>query len=227
MTWSEIRAVDTGAVEQAVTHLQQGGLLVHPTAGVYGIGGGSNTDLAAEVARLKGRPPGPGVVHLVGNVDVIRRAWPRAAWSSLAQRLADALWPGLLTLVLDDGTEFGVAVRVEPHTFTRAVLQRWDGALGSTSLNLSGRKPASDAASAREVLAAFPEARAPVLFVEAGRLPGPPPSTLVRIPARDGGPYEILRAGAITAAEIENVAGRAANETGRGVGDAAMPPGDG
>lgn len=218
MTWSEIGADRAGAVERAVRHLEAGGLLVHPTAGVYGIGGGSKTDLDAEVARLKGRPPGPGVVHLVGDVDAIRRTWPRAAWPPLAERLGGDLWPGLLTLVLDDGTEYGLAVRIDPHPFPRAVLQRWGGALGSTSVNLSGGEPAADAESVREVLAAFPDSRAPVLFVDAGRLPGPPPSTLVRVPGRDGGPYEILRVGAIAVAEIEAVAGRPADtsRTGRG-----------
>lgn len=212
MNWSEIGADEPGAVERAVRHLEAGGLLVHPTAGVYGIGGGSNSNLEAEVARLKGRPRGPGVVHLVAGVDAIRRAWPRAAWSPLADRLAAALWPGLLTMVLDDGTEYGVAVRVEPHPYTRAVLQRWGGALGSTSVNLSGGEPAADSKSAREVLAAFPDSPAAVLFVDAGRLPGPPPSTLVRVPGRDGEPYEILRVGAIAAAEIETVAGRPADD---------------
>jgi tRNA A37 threonylcarbamoyladenosine synthetase subunit TsaC/SUA5/YrdC len=214
MTWSEIGAGEEGAVERAVRHLEAGGLLVHPTAGVYGIGGGSNSALDAEVARLKGRPPGPGVVHLVADVDTIRRTWPRAAWPSLADRLADDLWPGLLTLVLDDGTDYGVAVRVEPHPYTRSVLRRWGGALGSTSVNLSGGDPAADSDSAREVLAAFPDSWAPVLFVDAGRLPGPPPSTLVRVPGRDGDAYELLRAGAIAAAEIEAIARRPADDPG-------------
>jgi tRNA A37 threonylcarbamoyladenosine synthetase subunit TsaC/SUA5/YrdC len=212
--YAELSADRDRTVEAAVAHLEGGGLLVHPTAGVYGIGGRPGAGLEAEVARLKGRPPGPGLVHLVADVEAIRRAWPHAAWPPLADRLARALWPGLLTLVLEDGTEHGVAVRVEPHPFTRRILRRWGGALGSTSLNLSGSPPAAYAESAREVLAAFPDAEVPVLFVDAGRLPGPPPSTLVRVPARDGGPWEVLRVGAIPGERIARLADPTARRSG-------------
>ena len=205
MKFAEIAVTDRDAVAVAADHLASGGLLAHPTAGVYGIGGAATAGLDGEVERLKGRRSGPGIVHLVADTAGLGRAFPEADWPPLAARLAATFWPGLLTLVLDDGSEHGVAVRAEPHPFTRAVLERWGGALGSTSLNLAGEPAAADPESARRVLAAFPASECPVLFAAAGRLPGPPPSTLVRVPGRAGRACDVLRAGAITAEEIARV----------------------
>jgi len=208
MRFTEISASGANAVARTAAHLASGGLLAHPTAGVYGIGGDAESGLDREVERLKGREGGPGIVHLVADVAALRRAYPDVRWPPLAVRLAAEFWPGLLTLVLDDGSEFGVAVRVEPHPFIRALLKRWGGALGSTSLNLAGKPAATDPEAARDVLDAFPASDVPVLFAEAGRLPGPPPSTLVRVPGRGEAACEVLRTGAVAEAQIARVADR-------------------
>jgi len=195
--FTEIRAGDVGAVDAAAAHLSLGGLLAHPTGGVYGIGGAPAAEVEREVARLKGRPPGPGLVYLVAEADEVRRAWPAAAWPTSAGRLAARFWPGPLTLVLDDGSEHGIAVRVEPHEFTRSVVRRSGRPLSSTSLNRTGQPPAADPAAAREALEGLPESELAVLFVDAGPLPGAPASTLVRVPGRDGQAFDVLRAGAV------------------------------
>lgn len=208
MRFEEITAAAPGVVETAAAHLASGGLLAHPTGGVYGIGGAATAGQDRLVERLKGRSGGPGIVHLVADVAALRACYPEAGWPPLAARLAAEFWPGLLTLVLDDGSEFGVAVRVEPHPVTRRVLERFGRAMGSTSLNLAGAPAATDPETAREVLTAFGGAAAPVLFVDAGRLPGPPPSTLVRVPGHGGMAYAILRQGAVEAAEIARAAER-------------------
>ena len=200
-------AGDPGAVDAAVAHLASGGLLVHPTATVYGIGGVPDPDTDRELARLKGREPGSGFVHLAGDRAAVLARWPSITLSPGARRLAAAAWPGPLTLVLDDGSEHGVAVRVEPHEFTRRVLRQTNGVMSSTSLNRAGEPAASDPVAAREVLAALPGSELGVLFVNAGRLPGPPPSTLVRVPGPDGSPFEVLRAGALDANRIAAILG--------------------
>lgn len=197
MKFTEIMADDVGAVDTAVAHLSLGGLLAHPTGSVYGIGGAPNVEIEREVARLKGRPRGPGLVHLVAETADVRRAWPDAAWPASAGRLASRFWPGPLTLVVDDGSEYGIAVRVEPHEFTRAVVRRSGRPLSSTSLNRTGEPPATDPAAARAALEALPESDLAVLFVDAGRLAGPPPSTLVRVPGAEGQAFDVLRAGAV------------------------------
>ena len=197
MKFTEIRVDDIGAVDAAAAHLSLGGLLAHPTGSVYGIGGAPGATVEREIARLKGLPPGPGLVHLVAETDDVRRGWPDAAWPASARRLAARFWPGPLTLVLDDDSGHGIAVRVEPHEFTRSVVRRSGRPLISTSLNRTGEPPAADPAAAREALEGLPESDLAVLFVDAGHLPGPPPSTLVRVPGEGGEAFDVLRAGAI------------------------------
>ena len=209
--FTELAAGDPGSIDAAAEQLQLGGLLAHPTGGVYGIGGPAGPAIEEEVARLKGRSPEAGLVYLAGGVDALGSSFPGLRWTPLADVLAGRFWPGPLTLVLEDGSDQGVAVRVEPHPVTRAVLRRFGRAMSSTSLNLSGEPPAVDADSARRVLAAMPATERPVLFLNAGRLPGPPPSTLVRVPGREGAAWDLLREGAITATTVS-----AATERGNG-----------
>ena len=97
-----------------------------------------------------------------------------------------------------------MAVRAESHPVTRAVLQRCEGPLGSTSLNLTGAPAARTVAAARSTLAAMGEPGAPLLLLDAGDLPGPPPSTLLSL--RDD-PPRLLREGAIAAARLEAALG--------------------
>ncbi len=188
-----------GAVESAVEHLSLGGLLAHPTTGVYGIGGRRGADVEKCLSRLKHRKQASGFVYLVSDIAAALAEFPNAGWSRLAECLAERFWPGALTIVLGDAPT-AVAVRAEAHPVTRAVLRRWTRAISSTSLNPSGGPAAETGGNARRVLRGFPSANRPVLYLDAGPLPGPPPSTLVRV---KGDQIEILRRGAIEADVIE------------------------
>lgn len=190
-------------VERAVEHLSQGGLLAHPTTSVYGFGGRRETDVEKSLTRLKDREHGKGFVYLVSDIAAARAEFPDARWSCLAECFAERFWPGALTLVLDDAAA-GVALRAEAHPVTRAVLQRWSRAISSTSLNPGGEPAAATGGHARRVLRDLPTTDRTVLYLDVGRLPGPPPSTLVRV---TGDRYEILRHGAIGADAIEAAAG--------------------
>lgn len=212
MKFTELRAGESGAMDAAAEHLGLGGLLAHPTGGVYGIGGPVGHATEAELARLKGRPTDAGFVYLAGGVQALRSAFPALRWTPLAERLAAEFWPGPLTLVLEDGSPRGLAVRIDPHPFTREVLERYGGPMSSTSLNLSGEPGAADPDAARRALEAMPASDHSVLFVDAGALPGPPPSTLVRVPGRGGEAWELVREGAIGANRIGAVAERAARD---------------
>ena len=189
----------------AARHLAGGGLLVHPTSGVYGIGGAAESEIDAALTRMKGRAPGRPLICLVSGVDVVRAEFPAAAWSPLAARFAAAFWPGPLTLVLDDGTPHGRSVRCEAHPVTRGVLAVWGRALTSTSMNRSGMAPVYSAQEVLRVVRELDTGDRPILVIDAGDLPGPPPSTLVRV-TREG--WELLREGAIAAEKLELVAGR-------------------
>ncbi|TFG66301.1 MAG: hypothetical protein E4H28_02365 [Gemmatimonadales bacterium] len=192
------------AVERAVAHLASGGLLAHPTTGVYGVGGVRESDVEECLTRLKDRAPERGFVYLVPDYARARAEFPRAEWAGLPEQFAGIFWPGALTLILHDGDRTGVALRAEAHPVTQAVLQRWSGAISSTSLNRTGEAAAVTSMEARTVLRDLPLADRPVLLLDVGSLPGPPPSTLVQV---RGDTFTILRQGAIESAAIESARG--------------------
>lgn len=194
---AEVTAEGVGVLEEA-------GVLVHPTATVYGLGGGTRS-ADAEVARLKDRSLDRPLLRIAHDAETFRRERPELRWTAGAERLARRFWPGALTLVLDDGTAEGLAIRVEAHPITRAVLRAWGRTLSSTSLNRSGEPPAARPSEVRAALAAFPRPRVRVGWLDAGELPGGPPSTLVSLRAKAP---RLLRAGAVDAGAIEAVLGR-------------------
>jgi L-threonylcarbamoyladenylate synthase len=189
------------AVSRAVEVLRVGGVLGHPTSTVYGIGGAVRDDVDLRIADMKNRGIDRSPILRIGlDADALRRSFPDLLWPPLAERLAARFWPGALTLVLADGSGGGVAVRVEGHPVTRAVLDGWGAPVGSTSLNLAGAPPAVASEEANEVLAAMPDPGVPVLLLDCGRLAGPPPSTLVSFV---GSTPVVLREGAVSREAVE------------------------
>jgi L-threonylcarbamoyladenylate synthase len=180
--------------------LREGGILAHPTETVYGIGGAAIAEVDADLDRLKGRDRSP-VLRIAGSISVLKASLPEAEWTPEAMRLAGTFWPGPITLVLPLRGGGSVAVRVEGHPVTREVLRAWGGIIGSTSLNLSGGAAARTFREAERVLREMPDIGRPVLLLDAGDLPGPPPSTLV---ALTGEAPVILREGAVSSGSIRS-----------------------
>lgn len=131
----------------AAACLAAGGLVALPTETVYGLGGNALDPRAvARIFEAKQRPHfDPLIVHLA------ERSWlPRVAQNvpPLALRLAEAFWPGPLTLVLPrtaaipdlvtSGLET-VGVRVPDHPLTREVLRLADCPIAAPSANPFGR----------------------------------------------------------------------------------------
>ena len=92
-------------------------------------------------------------------------------------------------------------MRVEGHPVIRAVLRAWGAPIGSTSLNRAGEPAALTPSQSRECLDRMPDVEAPLVFLDAGTLPGPPPSTLVSFL---GSVPAVLREGAVPAAAIRD-----------------------
>ena len=208
MTRYESVAVSPGtagmerAVRRAVEVLQVGGVIAHTTETVYGIGGAVLSEVDLQVATLKARAlDAAPLIRIAADTETLEAAFPELLWPVEARRLALGFWPGALTLVLEDGSGRGTAVRVEGHPVTRSVLRAWGAPIGSTSLNLAGEPAALTSRQSRECLGRMPDVEAPVVFLDAGTLPGPPPSTLVSFL---GTVPEVLREGAIPAAAIQN-----------------------
>jgi L-threonylcarbamoyladenylate synthase len=136
----------TPAVAAAVDVLRAGGLVAFPTETVYGLGAdAANADALRRVFRVKGRPTDhPLIVHLGPSVPIE----PWAALSPVARRLADAFWPGPLTLVVARGPLVSdvatggratVGVRVPGHPMAVELLDAFGGGVAAPSANPFGR----------------------------------------------------------------------------------------
>lgn len=199
-------ALDDAAVETAHAALEQGALVVMPTDTVYGLG--CRADDVKAVRRLfaaKGRDTEKALPVLVADADGLSSV---CAVTPELRRLAAALWPGPLTVVvakrdalpdLVTGGKPTVGVRVPDCAPTRALLARCAFPVAVTSANLSGAAPAT------EIDGLAPELRRQVAVVlDGGRCPGLTPSTVLDLTAQ---PPRLLRAGPVSAAALAQALG--------------------
>ena len=191
------------AIAIALAALRAGEVVVYPTETFYGIATDAFAPTALErIFEIKGRDAAKAIAliaHDTAAAFAIAREVPE-----LARRLADAFWPGPLTLVLPArrgipdaliGPDGGVGVRVSSHSIARALAQGLGRPITATSANRSGEAPARTIEQARSALGDKVK-----VFVEGGTLTGGAPSTIVQCD-RDG--WRLLRAGAVGVAEIE------------------------
>ena len=133
---------------QAAAALKAGGLVILPTETVYGLAADAGDALAvAKLFEAKGRPR---FNPLIAHVPDLARAEAVAVLDDRARALAQAFWPGPLTLVAPYREGGGVcdlaragldtvAVRVPAHPMARAVLEAFGGPVAAPSANRSGR----------------------------------------------------------------------------------------
>jgi L-threonylcarbamoyladenylate synthase len=185
--------------EEVVAHVRSGGLLGHPTETLYGLGCSLHEDALEALTRIKQRPPDKAFLMLVANDKEL----PALRWTDAARALAQAFWPGPLTLILEDVERVlppavrnplgGVAVRKEAHPVCRRVLEAYEAPLISTSANLSGQPPASTAAAVARVGATGGDPDR-IWVLDVGPIPNGTGSTLVDC---TGDRPSIVRVGAI------------------------------
>jgi tRNA threonylcarbamoyl adenosine modification protein (Sua5/YciO/YrdC/YwlC family) len=197
--------IDDAAIDDAAAAIGRGGLVVLPTDTVYGLGARPDDPRAtAAIFEAKGRPRDLTLPVLVATVEEARRA---AVFDGRAARLADACWPGPITIVLprtersrgwDLGGETGsIGVRVPDHPVALELLGR-TGPLAVTSANRSGEPPATHTEA---LTAAFGD-RVAVYLTEDAPLVGSA-STVVDLL---GPEPVILRRGDVDAAVIADLA---------------------
>lgn len=200
-------AEQRAALPRVVEHLRAGGLILYPTETVFGLGGLLEADALERLASLKARDEARPFLLLVSNAAQA----PGLHWTEPARRLAAALWPGPLTLVLRAGGERswparvmsaggGVAVRETPHAGLRLLLDALGAPITSTSANAPGAPPAMTADEARALLRSLPE-EANVWLLD-GAAGGTPPSSVVDC---SGDRPALLRAGAVPIERIREV----------------------
>ena len=136
-----------GAAEPAARCLADGGLVAFPTETVYGLGAdATNARAVARLYEAKGRP---SFNPLIAHVSDLHAARQIAHFDDKSLRLAEAFWPGPLTLVLpkiagcpvSDLATAGletVAVRIPAHPAARAILHAFGKPVVAPSANISG-----------------------------------------------------------------------------------------
>ena len=198
---------DPEAIAAAAALLSEGRLVSFPTETVYGLGADARNDRAvAEIFAAKGRPSfNPLIVHVSSTEEAQRYG----RWSPEAQQLADAFWPGALTLVLPLADGHGlsslvtaglpsVGLRVPDQPVARALLEAFGGPVAAPSANPSGRISPTTAAHVAHGLGSAVSA-----IIDGGACRIGLESTIVGL---TGTPV-LLRPGGIPAEEIEAVLG--------------------
>ncbi|GAB3250269.1 L-threonylcarbamoyladenylate synthase [Chitinimonas naiadis] len=194
-------------LDQALALLQAGELVGIPTETVYGLAAdASKPEAVAKIFALKGRPADhPVIIHIAGKAQLADWAQdiPDAAW-----KLADAFWPGSLTLILKrkdhvpdavTGGQDTVGLRAPAHPLTHELLQRFGGGLAAPSANQFGHVSPT---TAQHVYNEF-GARLP-LILDGGPCKVGVESTIVGL---TGEHPTLLRPGGVPAAAIESVLG--------------------
>lgn len=145
--------IDAIKIAEAGRILKEGGLVAFPTETVYGLGGdGLNPLSSRKIYAAKGRPSdNPLIVHICKWEDIeviVSQKEEHKEMLKRAKQLADAFWPGPLTMILPKServpkeTTGGldtVAVRMPNHKTALSLIAAAGGYVAAPSANRSGR----------------------------------------------------------------------------------------
>lgn len=189
-------------LEEIVTIVQSGGVIVFPTETIYGLGcDATNEDAVRRLLEIKGRSGEaykPPPVLIAGTAQLERLV---ATIPPGAQEFMDQFWPGALTLVLpahdglsplltgDSGT---IGVRETGHTLARELCKRSGVPIIATSANFSGATGRAAMPQTLDDIA--PGLLSKVDAVLDGGAVGGAPSTVVDCTVT---PFRVLRQGAV------------------------------
>jgi L-threonylcarbamoyladenylate synthase len=199
---------DDAAITAAAQLLHAGEIVAIPTETVYGLAADAqNAEAVAHIYAAKGRPDfNPLIVHVRDR----KAAEKLGLFNATAQALAEAFWPGPLTLVLPlkQGAPVAravtaglptIAIRCPNHPVMQALLLKSDLSLAAPSANRSG---AISPTRADHVLKGL--GGAVPMILDGGPCSAGLESTIVAV--RDDG-WQILRPGPVTSIEIEQTLG--------------------
>jgi L-threonylcarbamoyladenylate synthase len=197
------------AIAEAAERLRAGRLVAFPTETVYGLGAdATNGTAVAGIFAAKNRPRfNPLIVHVPSLIEAERLV----RFCEVSRALAQAFWPGALTLVLPkrpgcpvaDLTTAGLdtlAIRVPSHPLATKILRAAGVPVAAPSANRSGR-----VSPTRAEHVAADMADQDVLVVDGGAAPLGVESTVVAVQA---GKVIMLRPGGVTAEDIARVTGQ-------------------
>jgi L-threonylcarbamoyladenylate synthase len=196
------------SIAKAAEHIRAGGLVTFPTETFYGLAGDPRwSDGVMRVFALKGRDPGRALPLVAGAREQVSLVAP--GWEDLpeAVSLADAFWPGPLSLVLagtagladwvraPDGS---IAVRWSSHPVAAALALAVGFPIVATSANRSGARPCRYVDEALASLGYHQD----LFALDGGPSPGGLPSTLVDVRTPE---CRIVRRGVVEEPEIRRV----------------------
>jgi L-threonylcarbamoyladenylate synthase len=225
---TQILAAGEAATAAAARCLAEGGLVGFPTETVYGLGAdATNAEAVARLYQAKGRPSFNPLIAHVSELSAARRI---GQFDAQATALAEAFWPGPLTLVLPKTADCAVAdlatagldtvaIRIPAHGVARDILHAFGGPVVAPSANLSGHVSPTTAAHVQGDLAGRID-----LIIDGGAVAVGVESTIV-------GCFEtpmLLRPGGLPREAIERVLGRALTGVPEHAGaetDAPLAPG--
>jgi L-threonylcarbamoyladenylate synthase len=190
------RDPDPRLIADAVNVLRAGGIVAYPTDTLYGLAVDPRSDASLrKLFAIKERDRAAAITLIAADLDQANAA---GAFGPDEIRLAQAFWPGPLTIIVpaapglspwvssDLGT---VGVRVPGHAVARALAGAFGGCITATSANRSGRPAAVTADEAAAALDGRIDA-----LLDAGPAPGGAPSTIVEVTS---GTLTLRRPGAI------------------------------
>lgn len=219
---TEVALVSPASIADAAALIRDGKLVAFPTETVYGLGANALDDFAVSaIFAAKERPRfNPLIVHVLDRTEAVEIV----TFNAIARMLADAFWPGGLTLVLPRREPSPLAllvsagldtaaVRSPSHEVARALLDASGVPIAAPSANRSSRISPTTAADVAEELGGRVS-----LILDGGPCPIGLESTVIGF---ENEKPVLLRPGAIARGEIERVAG----PLGRPSGEAIQSPG--
>jgi L-threonylcarbamoyladenylate synthase len=205
---TEISPAGEAGVAEAARYLSHGGLVAFPTETVYGLGADATNPAAiARLYEAKGRPLFNPLISHLADVESACRI---GRFDATARALADAFWPGPLTLVLPKRKDCAVAelatagletiaLRVPAHPVAHAIIRAFGKPVVAPSANVSGHVSPTTAAHVKSDLGGRID-----LIIDGGPVEVGVESTIV-------GCFEtqmLLRPGGVPRETIERVLGR-------------------
>lgn len=201
-------------IHAVVLAMKHGKVVAYPTDTSYGLAVDiSNKKAVEQLYKIKSRSK-KQPIHLV--VSSIAQAKKLGVWNRYADKLAKALWPGPISLVLPcasadssvkqfSGNTKTIGLRMPDNAIALDLMKRMGQPIPAVSANPSGKiNNGVDSYSSKDIIEQFRKLKyKPDIIIDAGRLPKRKPSTLVAV--EEDGNYNILRPGPISETRIKKV----------------------
>lgn len=189
-------------IEKASKIIKSGGIVVFPTDTVYGIGCDPyNKEAIQKIYKIKSRESSKSLPILAFSKEVATKI---AEFDKNAEKIAEKIWPGPLTLILkltDEklkaslNIDSKIAIRVPKHQCTLELLEKCDFLVG-TSANISGMGPFRNPEECYQNIQDFD------LFLDGGTITSGGESTIIEF---EEGKLKIHREGILTRKEIMEI----------------------